>query len=63
MNSFWNCGCGDYEPDEEELDEIIREIEEEREAEPILIPVTPDEGIIAPDVFRRVERRETVEVE
>jgi hypothetical protein len=39
MNSFWNCGCGGYEPDEEEWDEIIREIEEEREDEPILIPV------------------------
>jgi len=53
-NEFWkeifDCGCGSQEPDEKELNEIVREAEADEE---VLIP--------APDVF--VSKREKVLVE
>ena len=60
--NIWNCGCGRgyEEADEDEIERIIREVEEDET--PILIPTEP-EGIPAPDVFIRVPKREKVLVE
>jgi len=61
-NRILNCGCGveEEEADEDEVERIIREVEEDET--PILIPTEP-EGIPAPDVFIRVPKREKVLVE
>lgn len=51
LGEFYGCGCGGAdEPDEEDVERILREIEEEREREgiPVVIPVTP-ERIAAPN--------------
>lgn len=41
---YSNCGCPKREPDQEEVERVIREIEEE----PIAIPVTDPDAIPVP---------------
>jgi len=60
--NIFGCGCGSDVPDEEEVERILREIEEDET--PILVPVSPEEEPIpAPDIFTTVPKRVEVEVE
>lgn len=45
MFDIFDCGCGGHEPDEDEVDEIVREIEEERGPEliPVEVPIPADD--------------------
>lgn len=50
-NEALDCGCGGYTEDDEEIERIIREIEEDDT--PTVIPVTP-ERIDVTEEFERV---------
>ena len=60
INDFWSCGCGGKKADEDEVERVVREVEEERKAQPVVIPVKKEAPIPAPDVFTK--RREKVTV-
>lgn len=58
MNPKLPCGCGNSTPSKEDVEKVVREIEEEREDRPAGVPIEVDpDDIFAP---RRVERREKV---
>jgi hypothetical protein len=62
-NDYVNCGCPKPEPSEEEIEKIVREVEEEREGIPVVIPIKiGEEGIPAIDWPKPIRREVEVEV-